>query len=275
MTRRFMTRVIGTGLVLALVGVAPAPASGQWDPYPSKPLPKTRSGQPDLNAPPPRMPDGKPSLAGVWRGLSPARGRSAATPSESASGPPIATFRDVGANIPGGLPLTAWGKAELAKRMAENSEGNPEAHCLPMGNVQFWTQGFPRKFIQTSDEIVVLYEASSGIRQIFTDGRPLPKDDPQPWYYGYSVGHWEGNTLVVDTTGLRDDGWLDILGNPLTEQARTVERIRRPTFGRMEIDITVEDPKAYTKPWTVRHVQEIMPDTELIEFVCEENNRFK
>jgi hypothetical protein len=270
-----MTWVIGTGLVVALFA-APSPASGQWDPYPSKAVPKTASGQPDLNAPPPRTPDGKPSFAGVWRGMAPPRARPAATSAPDAGGaPPLAVFRDVGANIRGGLPLTDWGKAELAQRVAADSRDNPEAHCLPMGIMQFYTQGFPRKFVQTPDEIVILYEASAGIRQIFTDGRPLPKDDPQPWYYGYSVGHWDGDTLVIETTGFRDDGWLDIIGSPLTEQGRITERMRRPTFGRMEIDITVDDPKAYTKPWTVRHVQEIMLDTELIEFVCEENNRFK
>jgi hypothetical protein len=122
--------------------------------------------------------------------------------------------------------------------------------------------------------IVILYEASSGIRQIFTDGRPLPNNDPQPWFYGYSTGKWEGDTLVVQTSGLRDDGWLDIIGSPLTEAATITERFRRVSYGRMEIDITIDDPKAYTKPWTVRHVQEIMPDAELIEFICLENQRF-
>jgi hypothetical protein len=159
--------------------------------------------------------------------------------------------------------------------MARNSKDNPEASCLPMGIMQFWTQGFPRKFVQTPGLIVVLYEASSGIRQIFTDGRPLPpKNDPQPWYYGYSSGKWEGDTLVVETNNLRADGWLDIIGTPLTDEAKLTERFRRVTFGRMEIDITVDDPKAYTKPWTVRHVQDIMPNTDIIEFICEENNRF-
>ena len=144
-----------------------------------------------------------------------------------------------------------------------------------MGIMQFHTQGMPRKFIQTPKLMVILYEASSGIRQIFTDGRPLPPNtDPQPWYYGYSSGRWEGDTLVVETNNLRDNGWLDIIGSPLTDEAKLVERFRRVNYGRMEIDITVDDPKVYTKPWTVRHLQDIMPDGELIEFICEENNRF-
>ena len=147
--------------------------------------------------------------------------------------------------------------------------------ALEMGIMQFCTQGFPRKFVQTPGLIVILYEASSGVRQIFTDGRPLPAPgDPQPWYYGYSSGKWDGDTLVVETNNLRDDGWLDIIGTPLSDQARLTERFRRVNVGRMEIDITVNDPKIYTKPWTVRHVQDLMLDTDIFEFICEENNRF-
>jgi hypothetical protein len=270
-----MKAAIATAAAIVLLASLSSTLSAQWTAYPSRGVPKKADGQPDLDAQPPRTADGKPSFAGVWRGVSPTAGRRGATPPPApTSGPPIAVFRDVGTNVPGGLPLTPWGKDVLAQRVARSSKDNPEAHCLPMGIMQFHTQGFPRKFIQTPDEVVILYEASSGIRQIFTDGRPLPNDDPQPWYYGYSIGHWDGDTLVVDTTGFRDDGWLDIIGSPLTDQARVTERFRRPTFGRMEIDITVDDPKAYTKPWTVRHVQEIMLDTELIEFICEENNRF-
>ena len=143
-----------------------------------------------------------------------------------------------------------------------------------MGIVQFHTQGAPRKFVQTSKLLVILYEASSGIRQIFMDGRKAPTGDPQPWFYGYSTGRWEGDTLVVETTHMREDGWLDIIGSPLTDAATLTERISRPSYGRMTIDITVNDPKAYTKPWTVRVNQRIMPEQEIIEFICEENQRF-
>ena len=162
----------------------------------------------------------------------------------------------------------------LKKRVADNSKDNPEAHCLPMGIMQFHTQGAPRKFIQTPGLLVILYEASSGIRQIFTDGRSFPGSDPQPWWYGYSIGKWEGDTLVVETRGFRDGGWLDINGSPLTDAAKLTERFRRVSYGRMEIDVTVDDPKAYTRPWTVRVNQQIMPDEELIEFICLENQRF-
>jgi hypothetical protein len=143
-----------------------------------------------------------------------------------------------------------------------------------MGNVQFHTQGAPRKIVQTDGLMVILYEASMGVRQIFTDGRAAPDNDPQPWWYGYSTGRWDDDTLVVETTHIRDGEWLDIIGSPLTDAAKVTERFRRPNFGRLEIDITVDDPKAYTRPWTVRVNQEILLDEELIEFVCLENQRF-
>ena len=123
---------------------------------------------------------------------------------------------------------------------------------------------------------MILYEGNSERRQIFTDGRALPpQGEPQPWWYGYSVGRWDGDTLIVETNNLRDDGWLDVRGSPLTDQATVTERLRRPTYGKLEIDVTIEDPKAYTKPFTVRINQQISPDDELIEFVCNENQQFR
>jgi hypothetical protein len=222
----------------------------------------------------PRTADGKPDLSGVWQGGGGGFGRGQAAPAAPPGSPPVAAFRNVAQNIKEGLPLRPEAAALLKERRDANSKDNPEAHCLPMGIMQFHTQGAPRKFIQTPTVLVILYEASMGIRQIFTDGRSAPADDPQPWYYGYSVGKWDGDTLVVETTGLRDDGWLDIDGTPLTEAATLTERFRRTSYGRMEIDITVDDPKAYTRPWTVRVNQRIMPDQELLEFVCLENQRF-
>jgi hypothetical protein len=239
--------------------------AAQWPAHPTRGVPRTPDGKPNLTAPVPRTPDGQPDLSGIWRG---------APAPASTSEVPLATFRNVGANIKGGLPLQPWAAEVLKKRSDDNSKDNPEAHCLPMGIVQFHTQGAPRKFVQTPDLIVILYEASSGIRQILMDGRSLPNNDPQPWWYGYSVGKWDGDTLVVETTGLRDGGWLDIIGSPLTDAAKITERFRRVNYGQMEIDITIDDPKAYTRPWTVRFNQQIMLDSELIEFICLENQRF-
>jgi hypothetical protein len=259
----------------AALALASPVLSAQWARYPTPNVPKTADGKPDMNAPPPKTADGKPDFSGMWRGggggLARGRGAAAAPPPE---GPPVAGFANVGQAIKEGLPLTPYGADLLKARVAGNSKDNPEAHCLPMGIIQLHTQGAPRKFVQTPREIVILYEASSERREIFTDGRRLPTDDPQPWWNGYSVGHWEGETLVVETVQFRDGGWLDINGSPLTDQGKITERFRRPTFGRMEIDITIEDKKAYTKPFTVRVNQSLMLDEELIEFICLENQRF-
>ncbi|HEY7672571.1 MAG TPA: hypothetical protein VIC71_10170 [Gammaproteobacteria bacterium] len=268
-----MLRTNARAIAIVLTGVwAATAAHAQWPLYPTPGVPRTADGQVDLDGPVPRTADGRPSLSGLWRVARPFGQPEAGAPPPA--GPPIAGFRDVGQNIEGGLPFTPWAKELRAAREADGSRNNPEAHCLPMGNLQFHTQGAPRRFVQTPNLIVILYEASMGYRQIFTDGRPSPNNDPQPWYYGYSTGQWQGDTLVVTTTNFRDGEWLDILGSPLTNEATVTERFRRPSFGRMEIDITVVDEKAYTKPWTVRVNQEIMVDEELIEFVCLENQRF-
>lgn len=183
-------------------------------------------------------------------------------------------FWNIGLTVPGGLPFTPWAQKVRAERVANNNKDNPDAHCLPMGLMQFHTHPQPRKIVQTPDLMVIMYEANYGLRQVFMDGRPLPKpDDVEPWWYGYSVGHWEGDTLVVETVGFRDDVWLDVEGSPLTSSGKMIERFRRPTFGHLVMDITVEDPKAYTKPWTVEVSDKLMLNTELIEFICNENEQ--
>jgi hypothetical protein len=199
------------------------------------------------------------------------------------SGPPVATFFEAGGNMAGGLPYTDWAKEVRRQRFEVNkAKDNPDAMCMPMGFLQFHQQPQPRKIIQTKQLIVIEYEANYGIRHIYLDGRKLPpQGEPQPWWYGYSVGHWEGDTLVVETNNLRGaedspyDGWLDVNGSPYSQQAKFTERFRRPTFGRLQIDMTVDDPKSYTKPWTVRVDQRFLPDVELIEFVCNENQQFR
>ena len=158
-------------------------------------------------------------------------------------------------------------------RMASNSKDNPDAHCLPMGIMQFHTHPQPRQIVQTPHLIVIIYEANYGLRKIYLDGRPAPNNDPQPWWYGYSRGSWDGDTLVVETTNFRDGEWLDVNGSPLTDAAKVTERYRRVNFGQIEIDVTIDDPKAYTRPWTVRVTHRIMVDSEMIEFICHENEQ--
>jgi hypothetical protein len=231
------------------------------------------------------MPDGKPDLSGIWdngrntggqrggpAGARGARGGAAPAPNAPNQGPPNAAFFNVGAGFSEGLPFQPWAAELVKKRMADNSKDNPDAHCLPMGFMQFHTHSQPRKIIQTPDVLLILYEANSGLRQIFTDGRTLPDADAEPWWYGYSMGRWEGDTLVVETAGFIENIWLDVRGSPLTSSGRVIERFRRPNYGNLEIEITVDDPKAYTRPWTVKVNQRILPDTELIEFICEERD---
>jgi hypothetical protein len=249
----------------------------QWPSYPTPGVPRTADGKPMLDGPAPRTADGTVDFSGIWNrfgGGGGGRGRAGAPPAPTTTpdGIPLSTFGEV-AGRGFELPLQPWA-AELKKqRMADNSRDNPDAHCLPLGNMQLHLHPQPRKMIQTPDVIVILYEGNAGVRQIFTDGRPLPGNDPQPWWYGYSTGRWMGDTLVVETTGFRDLGWLDVNGSPLSDRGKTTERFRRPSFGYMDIEITVDDPKAYTRPWTVTVKQRLMPDDELIEFVCQENEQ--
>ncbi len=258
--------------VLLAAYIASEPMSAQWPRRLGPAFPLTPSGQPDPNAPVPRTADGHPDFSGVWRGITAPAGR---RPTPAPPGPALAVYREIGQNLPEGLPLTPYGLDVLTRRLATSGARNPEAHCLPMGLVQLHTQGAPRKFVQTREGLVILYEAGAEFRQIFADGRSLPSGAPQPWWNGYSVGRWEGDDFVVTTTHFRDDGWLDLIGSPLTDAGRITERFRRPTYGVMEIDITVDDPKAYTRPFTVRLFQELMLGDDLIEYVCLENQRFR
>jgi hypothetical protein len=279
----------------AFAALLSAPASTQWPSYPTPNVPRKADGTPDLNAPAPRAADGHPDLSGLWEiyfntivasttppqgpppapGADPAEGLPPQAPEPPPGTPPLATFFDIGGNIKGGLPFQPWARELREQRMAANQKDNPDAHCLPMGYMQLHGHPQPRKIVQTPKLIIIMYEGNSGLRQIFLDGRRLPEPSPdlQPWWYGYSVGHWEGDTLVVESTGFRDDGWLDVFGSPLTEQGRIIERFRRPDYGHLEIDVTIDDPKAYTEPFTVRVNHQVMLNTDLIEFICNENEK--
>jgi hypothetical protein len=237
---------------IALCALFCTPLFAQWPAWPT-------GGKPDMNGPAPKAADGHPDLSGVWdRGM-----------------PPVRTqrpFQDLPSMLEGGLPMQPWAAELRRQRLAQNSRDHPDAHCLPLHPVQLHSHPQPRKIIQTPDEVLIIYEANDGLRQIFTDGRALPAD-PEPWWFGYSVGKWDGDTLVVTSTGFRDMSWIDEQGTPMREGGKLIERFRRPNFGTLEIEITVDDPRTFTKPWTVKLTQRLMPNTELIEFVCAENNR--
>jgi len=268
-------------IVLAALPVIVMRSAAQWPDYPEKGVPRTPEGKAKLDAPAPKAPDGHPDLSGVWDlrgtggrggpggGPGGAKGKAPELPPGT---PPNATFKNIGSGLKEGLPMLPWAADLVKARRAENSKDNPDAHCLPLGLMQLHMHPQPRKIVQTPGLIIMLYEAQGGIRQIFTDGRPLPKD-PEPWWYGYSIGHWEDDTLVVETTGFRNDVWLDIDGTPLTESGKMTERMKRLNYGTLQTDVTIEDPKAYTKPFTVRVIHRLLPDTDLIEFICTENDR--
>jgi hypothetical protein len=268
----------GVVFSFALVVTISAPVFAQWPVWIPSGVPMTAEGKPDFNAPPPRAADGKPNLSGVWgtppppRAATPPVGGTPA-PAVAAPGPPPgpsgSVFGNIGAQIPGGAPYQPWAAELVKQRMADNSKDNPDAHCLPMGVMQMTSHPFPRKIIQTPAEVVMIYEASgTTVREIFLDGRPLPPADAQPWWNGYSVGRWEGDTLVVETVGFLDEGWLDVRGSPLTSAGKLIERYRRPTYGSLEIEVTIDDPKAYTKPFTAKVNNRLLVDSQLIEFVC-------
>lgn len=278
----------------------------QWPKFTEAGIPRDAQGRVQIEGRAPRTADGKPDLSGDWvrgdrdplpselAGIASGRGETtrpaggvAVEPPTSAfppdpNSPPLATFFELGANIQGGLPLTPWAADLKKKRMATDNKDNPDANCLPMGITQFHMQPQPRKIVQTPNLILIVYEANYGLRYIYTDGRKLPpQGEPQPWWYGYSVGRWDGDTLVVETNNMRGaetgpfDGWLDVRGSPYSDQAKITERFRRPIFGKLEINVTVEDPKSYTKPFTVRINHRFVADEEPIEAVCNENQQFR
>jgi hypothetical protein len=254
-------------VVLALAAVV-MPLSAQWIHYPSAGLPRTPDGKPNLNAPAPRTADGHPDLSGIWdiehnRPCPPGGCDDMLIGQE---------FLDIGWGVKGGVPYQPWALDAKKQRAATLYKDDPQTHCMPVGIVRSLTTPLFRKFVQAPGVLLILSERDVNFRQIFTDGRPLPAD-PQPTWDGYSSGKWDGDTLVIESTGFRDDMWLDRGGSPLTSAGKITERYRRPTVGQLEIQITVDDPKAYTKPFTFTLNHHLLPDTELLNYVCLENEQ--
>jgi hypothetical protein len=306
--------ILLTTLVFGGLMVRPVQINAQWPKVTDANVPRDSKGGVRGDAPIPRTADGKPDLSGLWmhansgpppaarggkqggskqgegRGGNNGRGGLLLEPAIAPfpfdpNGPPVATFFEAGANMEGGLPYTQWARDLRKKRFTDlQARDNPDANCLPMGFLQFHQQPQPRRIMSISNPKMLLieYEANNGLRHIYMDGRKLPpQGDVQPWWYGYSVGHWDGDTLIVETNNLRGaedsvfDGWVDVNGSPYSEQAKFTEKIRRPAYDHLQIDLTLEDPKAYTKPWTVRIDQRLIVDQDLIEFECNENQTFR
>jgi hypothetical protein len=272
MKRRFTLPVAA-----AIVVVLSASLSAQWPLRPQPGVPKGADGKVNLTAPAPRAPDGKPDLSGIWMRTT----RTEKPGSAPAGQPPLATMGNIGAGFKDELPYQPWA-AELVKKRAGGYD-NPDALCLPQGPGQFHNDPQPRQVFQMPGRILIVHESNYMLRTIYTDGRPpLKLGEPQPYWHGYSVGRWEGDTLVVETNNFRGvqggnpgDGWLDGRGSPYTDALQMTERFRRVTFGNLQIDVTINDPKAYSRPFTVRVEQVIVADgSEMIEFVCHENQKF-
>jgi hypothetical protein len=270
--------------IVGVIAVASMPLLGQWQGVKTNRVPMGRDGKPDLSAPAPKMADGKtPDLSGIWNpvrmpcteaGIGAVFGCS-----DVPLGVPIGLFdvtstgsEDGQAGTTSKLPYQPGVEASVEQHVREDRRGDPTTRCLPISPVRQWADFFPQKILQTPDAVTVLSEYMVQFRQIFLDGRALPKD-PFPSFKGYSVGHWEGDELVVETIGYKDGLWLDLKGDPLTSAGRTTERIRRPSYGRLEASVTVDDPTVYTRPWSAKRYLKIMLDTELIEDICNENEK--
>jgi hypothetical protein len=257
-----------TVAAIVLVCAASVTSSAQWLKYPTVRVPRTADGKPNLSAPAPRTADGKPDLSGIWD-IEHNRPCPAAGCFDMEVGQ---EFVNIGWSVKGGLPYQPWAAAATKTRSEENGKDDPVTHCLPGGVVKSHTSALMRKIVQTPALVVILREADTSFRQIFTDGRPLPAVE-QPTFDGYSVGKWEGDTLVVQTIGFKDGTWLDRSGSPMTDAAKLTERFRRVSYGKLEIEITVDDPKAYTAPWTVKLNHSIVLNTELLDYTCLENEK--
>jgi hypothetical protein len=234
--------------------VMTTPLAAQWR-NPTAGIPRTPDGKPNLSAPAPRTADGKPELSGLWK-------------------PGAGYVGDIAKDLkPGDVPFQPWAEALYKQRRATNSKDDPTAACIVGGVPRSDLVPYPFKILTVPGMVVILYEAVHSYRQIFTDGRDFPKD-PTPTWFGYSIGRWEGDAFVVQTTGFNDKGWLDNNGHPATEFLRVTERFRRKDFGHMDVQITIDDSKAYTKPWTVVLPLTFQADDELMEYICDENNKY-
>jgi len=288
--RRRPEAFIAAALVILGTPFVSFPLAAQWFKYPTAGVPRKADGSVNISGPAPRLADGKPDFSGVWmtgepnvgraEGLSSPKQAVAPRKPQSANDTPgdparIGASRqmaNIGVDLPGGLPYQPW-LVPIVKERTENlAKDDPHIRCLPDNFLRAYGLPHLLKFVHSPGLLVVLNEMNAGYRQVFTDGRPLPQD-PAPSWQGYSSGKWSGDTLVIDTIGLRDDTWIDWNGSVVTEAAKVREQIRRPNFGHLEIQVTVDDPKAYTKPWTVTLNQRIVVDTDLVDEICLENEQ--
>jgi len=254
--------VVGALMVAAL----PATGSAQWLGYPTPAVPRTADGKPNMDAPAPRTSDGKPDFSGMWGWETRANCGAHCNDFQISR-----EFMNIAATVKGGLPYQP-GVADLVKHRTASQDEDPNVHCMPRDAPRIWTDDYYKRIFQVPDRVIILTERNMQYRQIFTDGRPLPVD-PNPTWNGYSTARWDGDTLVVQTTGFKDDLWLDAFGNPLGSAGKLTEKIRRPSYGTLEVEMTIDDPKSYTAPWTVTIKQPLVLDSELLDYYCLENEK--
>jgi hypothetical protein len=252
--------------------VLAAPLAGQWLHVPTAGVPRRADGSPNLEAPAPKTADGKPDFSGMWVARDELKCDAKERGVQCTELPLTPQVINIAAGLKDGLPYQPWAADLVKKRKTELGVNDPHTHCMPPNFPRAWAFPEYQKILQVRGMLAILHEYNTTYRQIFFDGRALPEDMVPTWS-GYSAGRWEGDTLVVESRGFRDDEWLDTTGNPLTEAAHVTERIRRPNFGSLEIQITIDDPKAYTKPWTVTMHEKAILDTEMIDFNCQDNNK--
>jgi hypothetical protein len=248
------------------------PLAAQWVNLPTQGIPRSADGKPNLAAPTPKTSGGKPDFSGMWvprdiLGCDPKERGVQCT--ELPLTPQLVNFA---AGLKGGLPYQSWASDLVKSRSKDTGYIDPHAHCMPPNFPRAWAFPETEKIFQTPTQLVILHEFNASYRQIFFDGRKLP-EDMLPTWNGYSVAQWEGDTLVVESAGYRDDSWLDTAGNFFSSSAHITERIHRPNFGTLDVEVTVNDAKVFTKPWTVAlHLKPLL-DTEMIDFMCQDNNK--
>jgi hypothetical protein len=258
--------------IIKIVLFLGVPVAAQWLNLPTAGIPRTPDGKPNLSAPAPKTSGGKPDFSGMWipRDILPCKpSQDGVQCSELPLTPQAANFA---AGVKDGLPYQPWAADLVKNRSKEAPFVDPHAHCMPPNFPRAWSFPETEKIFQTPNQLIILHEFNASYRQIFFDGRKLPEDMLPSWN-GYSVAHWEDDALVVESAGYRDDSWLDIRGNFFSSEARVTERIRRPNFGSLDIDVTVNDAKVFTKPWTVSLHMRPLLDTEMIDSYCQDNNK--
>jgi hypothetical protein len=256
--------------VLFVMSVAADATNAQWAQVPHKSIPRTSSGEPDLTAPVPKAPDGRPDLSGVWLPDAEPIGDVLTVEGDI---PFPRYFINIAADLkPEEVPMQPWAAELLEQRLQNEGVDDPLAHCKPTGLPMMNSVPLPYKVVQTPQLVLVLYEENTVFRQIFLDGRK-PVEDALPRWMGYSTGRWDGDVLVVNTVGFHDRHWLDGMGHPNSDQLRLIERWRRRDAGHLEIETTIDDPGAYTKPITFTVKATAMPADDLLEYFCTENEK--